>query len=200
MQWKFLPLCPRSWKILLLLNEQKAIFDYKTLSLNSLEINPLYENGTDISYIFENLMQLFDTKLIAEYGRWFSKFEHELVTEIILPIRYERVIKPIVHRISPDMTQLQQKRQKLKKFLIEVAEILNERNWFVGNRFTFADMTFAAAVAVLDYLGEIQWENEQLKGLRNLYSNVKSRESFTIILEQKCYALTPHINFFKREL
>ena len=77
---------------------------------------------------------------------------------------------------------------------MEYIDWLTERNnYLAGSLFSLADITAGAHLSVLDYLGDIDWEN--YKNAKLWYSKIKSRPSFQDILKDtikgiaasKCY-------------
>ncbi|MCC2096956.1 MAG: glutathione S-transferase family protein, partial [Hyphomicrobiales bacterium] len=52
-----------------------------------------------------------------------------------------------------------------------------------------ADMAAAAALSVLDYLGEVSWEAEP--AAKDWYARIKSRPSFRPLLSDKVQGLPP---------
>ena len=63
------------------------------------------------------------------------------------------------------------------------------RNWLAGTRITYADIAAAAAISVLDYLGEIDWSD--YASARDWYSRVKSRPSFRPLLSDRVRGISP---------
>ena len=67
--------------------------------------------------------------------------------------------------------------------------LAGSRNWLAGSRLTYADLAGAAALSVLDYLGEIEWGD--YPAARDWYSRMKSRPSFRSILADRVRGLSP---------
>ncbi|TIT12774.1 MAG: glutathione S-transferase family protein, partial [Mesorhizobium sp.] len=63
------------------------------------------------------------------------------------------------------------------------------RHWLAGSRVTYADLAAAAALSVLDYLGEIDWREHT--AAREWYTRVKSRPSFRPLLSDRVRGLSP---------
>ena len=57
------------------------------------------------------------------------------------------------------------------------------RDWLAGNEFTIADISAAANISIIDYLGEINWK--EYSSAKECYARIKSRPSFRNILEDK---------------
>lgn len=185
--------------MLFLLKEENIDFTICNLDLKSNEsFQIIDEFKNDLSYIFTNFNKFFQSqKAINEFGFWFNEFECNFIPLIVLQIRFERVINPLVNRIPPNNEILKEKRKLLNKTLKKYSAYLGNNSWFVEDYFSLADITLASAIAVLDYLGEVNWKNEDLKNLYYWYIKVKSRNSFSIILNQKCQGIAAHANFQK---
>ncbi len=180
-------------------NEQKQFYTVKNIFLKdetlNLKIDAFAENET---YILKNFHTLFKTEdEIKSYSYFLYKISFYFIPEIVNVIRNERIIVPIVLRKIPDVNLINKKRIELKNFLHELSDYLNNHYWFSGNCFGYCDIQVATALAVLDYLGEISWKTEAFKSLEIWYLNAKSRQSFQIILNQRCQGIMPHMNFDK---
>ena len=58
-----------------------------------------------------------------------------------------------------------------------------------GDKLTYADLAVGAAVSVLDYLGEVDWEVHEI--LKEWYTRLKSRPSFRPLLADRLRGLPP---------
>ncbi|MFZ1813172.1 MAG: glutathione S-transferase family protein [Rhizobiaceae bacterium] len=121
---------------------------------------------------------------------WFTvKFEAEVARYLVT----ERVYKQLMSRDegggSPDASLIRAGRANLKNHLRYAAWLAASRNWLAGTRISHADMAAAAAFSVMDYLGEIAWENEP--AARDWYARMKSRPSFRPLLADKVAGLPP---------
>ena len=74
-------------------------------------------------------------------------------------------------------------RSNLRYHLRYIGHLIGARNWLAGDRLTYADLAAAAHLSCLDYLGDVQWdENETAK---IWYARVKSRPSFRPLLAER---------------
>lgn len=90
---------------------------------------------------------------------------------------------------SPDSAIIRAGRNNLKSHLKYLAWLAGTRNWLAGNKISQADIAAAAALSVLDYMGEVPWESEP--AARDWYARIKSRPSFRPLLADKIAALPP---------
>ena len=77
----------------------------------------------------------------------------------------------------------------MKNHLRYISHMVASRNWLAGTRISHADMAAAATLSVLDYLGEISWNDEP--ALKEWYARIKSRPSFRPLLSDKIVSLAP---------
>lgn len=191
-----LSLCPKSWKMLCLLELQKEKYNVQQLPLASEQKLPALEGSrSDMSYIFEHFTEFIKTPAEANaYGFWCSLIDGSFIPEIIMPIRYERVVKPIVLRQHSSLVVLQEKRKHLKAILKEFSNNLEQ-----NTTFSLCNITLATALATLDYLGEISWHNQDFIHLYNWYLAIKSHPVFSVVLKQKCHGIVPNLTFTKKD-
>lgn len=183
-------ICPRTWKCLFLFEEQNISYQIKSIPLSeeieknikTAKINEKEEQ----SYIFENLETIINKEEMSNLGWLISEIESYFIPEILIPIRFERAIKPLVYRELSNTSKLQEYRKKLIQSLEQYSKQLENNTWFNKKNFSYLDITISTAIAVLDYLGEIQWQKENLKELYHWYLRIKSKSTFKIILNETC--------------
>ena len=64
-----------------------------------------------------------------------------------------------------------------------------DKRYLAGETFTLADVTAAAHLSVIDYLGDVPWES--YKNAKLWYSKIKSRPSFKDILRDSIKGILP---------
>ena len=105
----------------------------------------------------------------------------------------ERVLKPLMPAEmgggSPDSSAIRAARANIRQHMKYTNWLAGTRNWLAGPRLTYADMAAAAALSVLDYLGEIAWRDYPVA--RDWYSRMKSRPSFRPLLADRVRGLSP---------
>ncbi len=121
---------------------------------------------------------------------WFlQKFELEVARYLV----GERIHKLLMRNEegggAPDAALIRAGRVNLKNHLKYVGWLASSRNWLGGNRVSQADLAAAAALSVMDYLGEIDWASEP--AARDWYVRMKSRPSFRPLLADKITGLPP---------
>ena len=106
---------------------------------------------------------------------------HELVTKRLMPSS--------LGGGAPDSQALRAARANIRYHLKYLGWLTSTRNWLAGERMTQADLAAAAAISVLDYLGEIEWAEEPQ--LKDWYARIKSRPSFRPLLADRLRGMPP---------
>lgn len=129
----------------------------------------------------------------AEIRRLVEWYLVKLENEAMQYLVHERVIKRTLPSGEgggpPDAGVIRAGRNNLKYHLKYTSHLAASRNWLGGNRISHADMAAAAAISVLDYLGEVDWAAEP--AARDWYARMKSRPSFRPLLADKVMGLPP---------
>jgi glutathione S-transferase len=129
----------------------------------------------------------------AETRRLVEWFLVKMEGEVVQHLAGERVLKFLMTKAegggSPDAVKLRAGRTNLKNHLRYISQLAASRNWLAGSHISHADMAGAAALSVLDYLGEVKWDDEP--ALKEWYARMKSRPSFRPLLADKFSRLAP---------
>jgi glutathione S-transferase len=120
---------------------------------------------------------------------WFlNKLEREVSREVI-DIKITSRLEP--GRISaPDAETLRAVRHNLRYHLKYIDHLALNRDWLAGDRLSFADMSAAGHLSILDYLGDIDWE--QHPSAKSWYMRLKSRPAFRSLLTDRLPGMPPH--------
>ncbi len=111
---------------------------------------------------------------------WFhQKFHREVSGELLTEKHYQRALGPRAR--PPDSAVLRAVAKNLRYHLEYVCFLADHRNWLAGDDLSFADLAAGAHVSVLDYLGEIDWQD--YPSAANWYVRLKSRPAFHPLLE-----------------
>lgn len=127
---------------------------------------------------------------IRRLVEWFLiKFEQDVVR----PLVRERFIKLHLPSSngsgSPDPKMLRTGRANIRQHMKYLSWLAGSRAWLAGDRLSYADLAAAAALSVLDYLGEIEWAD--YPQAKDWYQRVKSRPSFRPLLADRIRNLAP---------
>jgi glutathione S-transferase len=141
-----------------------------------------------------------DRRLLAEDP--FQRAEIRRLTEWFLIKMEQEVTRPLVReRVNklfmtaeqgggaPDSKTLRTARGNIRQHLKYLAWLAGSRTWLAGERLSYADMAAAAAISVLDYLGEIDWN--EAPQVKEWYQRLKSRPGFRLLLMDRVRGVTP---------
>ena len=206
---------PQSKKIRLLMAEKKMLFVLKeeepwNLSSEIANINPsgdlpvLIFDGTVISgnyaiteYLEESNPQYKllpeDAKNKAEVRRIMEWFDTKFYNEVYKYIVAEKIIKRFQYKLAPNSKILKAGLNNLRFHMEYIDYLADKNNYLAGNTITMADLTAAAHLSILDYLGDIPWE--EYKNAKTWYAKIKSRPSFKEILKDNIKGIAPSSNY-----
>ncbi|WP_210497366.1 glutathione S-transferase family protein [Microvirga antarctica] len=115
---------------------------------------------------------------------WFLvKFNEEVSDYLATEKIYKRFMPLDLGGGPPDMGAIRAARANVRYHLNYIGYLIASRNWLAGDQLTYADLAAAAHLSVVDYLGDVPWdENETAK---HWYARVKSRPSFRTLLADR---------------
>ncbi|WP_088346123.1 MULTISPECIES: glutathione S-transferase family protein [Rhodomicrobium] len=92
-------------------------------------------------------------------------------------------------RNTPDTDIIKAGRANLRYHLSYVSHLLEKRPWLAGDELSFADLAAAGHFSVLDYLGEVPWE--EFPRAKTWYTVLKARPSFRPLLADRLPGVPP---------
>jgi glutathione S-transferase len=207
-QW----LCPFSRKVRLVLREKKIDFELEEepvwdpreefLALNPAgEVPVLVEpDGSaipDSVAICEYLEESFreppllpgDAFARAEARRLVAWFDLKMYREVTGPLGAEKVDKRLRMRSTPDSGAIRGALGKIHDHLGYIGWLAEHRRWLAGAEFSLADLAAAAQLSVVDYLGDVPWEEHP--AAKDWYARLKSRPSFRPLLADLVPGMAP---------
>lgn len=117
---------------------------------------------------------------------WFDRrFDYE-VNGLLL---HEKMEKRLLGLGAPELAALRAGREALRAHLGMVEGLLAARDWLAGAELTMADLAAAAHLSVVDYMGEVPWND--FPHARRWYARIKSRPSFRPLLSDRQPGLPP---------
>ncbi|MBP5215580.1 MAG: glutathione S-transferase family protein [Alphaproteobacteria bacterium] len=202
---------PHCRKIRILMAEKKMLFVLKeenpwALSKDVLKINPAGElpvfifDGNIIAGNYaitefleetytQNRLIYGNNKARAETRRLIDWFDNKFYREVYQYIAGEKIYKRFVLRQPPESKRIKAGINNLRYHLEYIDWIVERNNYLVGNDFSLADISAAAQLSVIDYLGDIPWDD--YKNTKLWYSKIKSRPSFKEILNDRIKGIYP---------
>ena len=125
----------------------------------------------------------------AEVRRIMGWFNNKFGNEVEATIVYEKIMKVFMGKGTPNANILRAGRKNLLVHLQYIDWLSKNRDWLAGDNYSAADISAAAHLSILDYLGEIKWRDYSYA--KEWYARVKSRPSFRSILLDKMPGLLP---------
>ncbi|MFW5678801.1 MAG: glutathione S-transferase family protein [Pseudomonadota bacterium] len=119
----------------------------------------------------------------AEVRRLMLWFDTKFAREVTDLLWRQKLIFRLKRSGIPNTAALRAGLENVRGHLDYIGYLTHHRNWLAGDRLTLADLTAAAHLSVLDYLGDVPWEaNGEAK---EWYARIKSRPSFRPLLKDK---------------
>jgi glutathione S-transferase len=207
-QW----LSPPCRKVRLVLGEKKLEFDGRVepvwerreafLSMNPAgEVPVLVEpDGTifsDGTAIAEYLDETTPTPPLngttpaerAEVRRLVGWFDGKFNGEVTANLVGEKVLKRLMRTGYPSSDAIRAGLGNIRYHLDYIGFLTERRNWLAGNRLSFADITAAAHISCIDYIGDVPWAHND--SAKTWYARIKSRPSFRPILADTVPGIAP---------
>lgn len=116
-------------------------------------------------------------------------FDLKFADEVSKPVLFEKVDRRVNRWGEPSLANIRAGIENLKYHLDYVSYLADARRWIGGELFSLADITVAAHLSALDYLGDVPWA--QFPAAKEWYARVKSRPSFRPILEDQLPGFPP---------
>lgn len=129
----------------------------------------------------------------AETRRLVAWFDIKFYDEVTRYVHGERLLKRLRRDGEPNSAAIRAGRQNLVTHLAYIGWLTDHRNWLAGNDFSLADIAAAAQLSVLDYLGEVQWD--EAPEAKDWYQRIKSRPTFRPILADVLPGFTPPAHY-----
>ncbi|USO01666.1 MAG: glutathione S-transferase family protein [Alphaproteobacteria bacterium] len=204
-------LCPLSRKVRVMLGEARLPHDVLLvnpwdlredfLQLNPSGILPVFIEEHNITFcdsqaICEYLDESYALGLIgrdplrrAEVRRLVAWFDQKFYNDVWQAIIFEKSLKSKCNLGNPDAKIIREGNILLTQHLDYITSLLTMHDWLAGEALTLADITAAAHLSCVDYLGHIFWANYPQAS--DWYARVKSRPSFRPLLKDRVPALIP---------
>lgn len=206
---------PFARKIRLQMSEKKMLFVLKSeepwnLSPDVNKLNPsgelpIYLNDGNviaghyaISEYLEEISQ--DVPLIfgtpeqkAEIRRMMDWFDNKFYREVYRNVVMEKIYKRFAKGVAPDSMVLRAGLNNLGYHFEYIEWLLEKHSYIVGEDLTLADLTAAAHISIIDYLGDAPWN--EFPSTKLWYSKLKSRPSFKDLLKDTISGILPSRNY-----
>ena len=125
----------------------------------------------------------------AEVRRLVSWFDEKFEAEVTDLLVGEKVMKRFLGRGEPSSEAIRAGMSNISIHLDYIGWLAERRSWLAGEAFSLADITAAAHLSCVDYLGDVPWDRNP--EARMWYARVKSRPSFRPLLADHITGLQP---------
>ena len=127
---------------------------------------------------------------IRRLTEWFlGKMDAEVTRYLVRERVFKREMRAEHGGGAPDSSAIRAARANLKHHMRYVGWLSESRNWLSGTHLSYADLAGAAAFSVLDYLGEVAWDEEP--AAKEWYMRLKSRPAFRPLLAERLRGGSP---------
>lgn len=178
---EFLMLNPAGEVPVLLVEEGEAVSGATPIS------EYLEETAPDVKLLPEEPLARAEVRRLVD---WFDrKFAAEVSDGLIFEKVTRRFLSAADGGGAPDMIVVRAALHNLRYHLDYICYLMEERNWLAGEALTLADLTAAAHLSCLDYVGDVPWA--QYPGAKDWYVRIKSRPGFRGILADHLAGIPP---------
>jgi glutathione S-transferase len=129
----------------------------------------------------------------AEIRRIVGWFDQKFAREVIDNLVEEKMTKRLTGVGQPSSQAIRAGYHNINIHLSYIAYLVERRNYLAGDSFSMADLTAAAHLSCVDYLGDVPWDDHQ--PARDWYARVKSRPSFRPLLADHIPGAAPAAHY-----
>jgi glutathione S-transferase len=125
----------------------------------------------------------------AEVRRLVGWFDGKFNDEVTANLVGEKVLKRLMRTGYPSSDAIRAGLSNIRYHLEYIGFLAERRNWLAGNRLSLADITAAAHLSCIDYIGDVPWAHNE--SAKTWYARIKSRPSFRPILADTVPGIAP---------
>lgn len=161
--------------------------DGTTLSNSWVICEYLEEVYPEINLLGADPVQRAETRRLVS---WFDmKFSREVTDNLV----GEKMMKRFLRLGEPNAPAIRAGHANIHYHLDYIGFLIEKRNWLAGNEFSQADISAAAHLSTVDYIGDVPWDSHP--AAKEWYARVKSRPSFRSILDDRLPGYAPAKNY-----
>jgi glutathione S-transferase len=121
---------------------------------------------------------------------WFdAKFNAEVTENLV----GEKLMKRLKGAGYPQATAIRVGLTEIHNHLAYISYLADRRRWLAGDHLSAADIAAAAHLSVLDYIGDVPWEEHP--GAKDWFARIKSRPSFRPLLADRVPGMPPPAHY-----
>jgi glutathione S-transferase len=118
--------------------------------------------------------------------QWFDvKFNAEVTQNLV----GEKLMKRLSGQGYPQATAIRTGLTEIHNHLAYISFLAERRRWLAGDHLSAADLVAAAHLSVVDYIGDVPWEEHP--GAKDWFARIKSRPSFRPLLTDRVPGVQP---------
>jgi glutathione S-transferase len=157
--------------------------DGTTLANSQVICEYLEEVYTENNLLGKDPVQRAETRRLVS---WFDmKFNREVTENLV----GEKLMKRFLKLGEPHGPSIRAGHANIHYHLDYIGFLTEKRSWLAGDKFSLADITAAAHLSAIDYIGDVPWEEHE--AAREWYAKVKARESFKPLLDDRIPGFSP---------
>lgn len=157
--------------------------DGTTLANSQVICEYIEEVYPEVNLLGRDPVQRAETRRLVS---WFDvKFNREVTDNLV----GQKIMKQIMKLGEPHGPSIRAGHANIHYHLDYIGFLTEKRNWLAGDNFSLADITAAAHLSAVDYIGDVPWEEHQ--AAREWYAKIKSRASFKAVLEDRVPGFVP---------
>lgn len=163
--------------------------DGTTLSNSQVICEYLEDVYPEVNLIGDDPVQRAETRRLVN---WFDRKFNQEVTDNIVG---EKMTKVILKLGEPHGPSVRAGRANIHYHLDYIGFLKEKRQWLAGDRFSLADISAAAHLSAIDYLGDVPWE--QHESAFRWYEKVRERKSFEAFKDERVPDFAPPVTYQK---
>jgi len=127
---------------------------------------------------------------VRRLADWFNgKFYAEVSQPLVHERLYKRHMTVQQGGGPPDTNVMRAARTNIRYHMAYIGWLARTRDWLAGDSLSYADLAAAAHVSVIDYLGDVPWNEDD--AAKAWYARIKSRPSFRPLLADMLAGIPP---------
>jgi glutathione S-transferase len=142
----------------------------------------------EVNAITEYLDEVYREKILlglnpldrAEVRRLIAWFDVKMNREVTENLVGEKMMKRFLGLGQPNSSAIRAGHLNLVHHLEYIGYLTERRRWLAGDNFSLADISAAAHLSTIDYLGDVPWDDHE--AAKEWYARIKSRPSFRPLL------------------
>ncbi|MGH1456170.1 MAG: glutathione S-transferase family protein [Alphaproteobacteria bacterium] len=163
--------------------------DGTTLSNSQVICEYLDEVYPEVNLIGYDPVQRAETRRLVN---WFDRKFNKEVTENLVG---EKLMKSILNLGEPHGPSVRAGRANIHYHLDYIGFLTERREWLAGDFFSLADISAAAHLSTVDYVGDVPWE--QHVSARKWYDKIKEKQGFQNLLDERVPGFDPAVAYLK---